>query len=158
MDAVAVPVGGNANLDGVVTTHGRLVEDTGASLGAVHEDECFVGGMGTDNRCGVVNPDLLAPCIEYVAFPIRPPVHRLEGHVEGFPVDGVVGQLAEVAGVAFGGRVLAGHKLHLAFHHIMPLLDGLTFLARVTEDVLRLVAALCLGGGGQQDGAQGEEG
>jgi len=39
----------------------------------------------------------------------------------------------------------------------MPLLYGLAFLTRATENILGLVAALGLCGGGQKYGTQGEE-
>lgn len=57
-----------------------------------------------------------------------------------------------------GGRVLVGHQLHLALHHVMPLLYGQAFLTRETEDVLRLVIALGTCCGGQQHWEQGEDG
>ena len=58
MDAVAVPVGGDGNRGGGVATLFRAVEDTGASLGAVHEDEGLVVDVGTDDRGVVVDGDV----------------------------------------------------------------------------------------------------
>ena len=58
VDAVAVPVGGHADLGAFLDTEDRLREDAGLGLGAVDEDIGFVGGVGADDGGVVADGDV----------------------------------------------------------------------------------------------------
>ena len=102
---------------------------------------------------GVIVSDKFVSRVERVVIPFLM-ARKLREHIECFAEQGVCWQFLEVASIACYCRVLVHHVFVPVLHNIVPLLYGLAFLMRETENTFGLVAVLRMGG----EGAHREEG
>ena len=79
-------------------------------------------------------------------------------HREDLSEQPVSAHLAEVARIDSQVGVLVRHEFLPVLHNVMPLLYGLAFLTRETENVFRLIATLCLYSVCRHQHTQGEDG